>query len=54
LIAALNFSAGVQVDALTKIADLTFSSDMPPGKFLAVVVQAGKKRHGGDDDSPEA
>lgn len=37
--AALNLSAGVQVDALTKIADLSFSSDMPPGKFLTVVVQ---------------
>jgi hypothetical protein len=37
--AAVDFSAGVQMDALTKIADLTFSSEMPPGKFLAVVVK---------------
>ena len=37
--AALDLPAGVQMDALQKIADLTFTSDMPPGKFLAVVVQ---------------
>lgn len=36
--AALNLSAGVQMDALQKVADLTFTPDMPPGKFLAVVV----------------
>lgn len=36
--AALRLSAGVQMDALQKTADLTFSSDMPPGKFAAVVL----------------
>lgn len=34
----LKFSAGVQVDALLKIADLTFREDMPPEKFAALVV----------------
>lgn len=28
----------VQVDALAKIGELTFSQDMPPGKFLALVL----------------
>lgn len=28
----------VQVDALSKIGELTFTTDMPPGKFLALVV----------------
>lgn len=37
--AALNLSAGVQMDALQKVGDLTFTSEMPPGKFLAVVVK---------------
>lgn len=30
----------VQIDALSKIAAQTFTSDMPAGKFLAVVTQA--------------
>lgn len=29
----------VQVNALQKIADQTFTSDMPPGKLLAVVIK---------------
>lgn len=36
---ALKFSAGVQMDALEKIASLTFTSAMPPKNFLAVVVK---------------
>lgn len=36
---ALNLSGGASMDALSKIGDLTFTSDMPPGKFLAVVVK---------------
>ncbi len=28
----------VQVDALAKVGELTFSQDMPPGKFLALVL----------------
>lgn len=39
---ALALSIGVQTDALQKIASLTFTSDMPPGKFLAVVLQAAQ------------
>lgn len=35
---AIRLSAGVQADALKKVADLTFSSDMPPGKFLDLVL----------------
>lgn len=31
---------GVQTDAVQKIGGLTFTSDMPPGKFLSVVVSA--------------
>lgn len=27
----------VQVDALTKIGELTFTSEMPPGKFLSLI-----------------
>lgn len=38
--AARALTVPVQVDALMKIAQQTFSSDMPPGKFLTVVVQA--------------
>jgi hypothetical protein len=30
----------VQLDALQKIAEQTFTSDMPAGKFLAVVIKA--------------
>jgi hypothetical protein len=36
--AAMRLTAGVQLDALQKIGELTFSSDMPPGKFAAVVL----------------
>lgn len=36
---ALKFSVGVQMDALEKIAELTFTPAMPPGKFLAVVIR---------------
>lgn len=39
---AMSLSAGVQMDALTKIADLTFTSDMPPGKFAAVVLMLAR------------
>jgi len=35
----LRFSAGVQTAALEAIAGLTFSSDMPPGKFFALVLK---------------
>jgi hypothetical protein len=35
---ALRFPAGVQMDALQKVADLTFSSDMPPPKFFGLVL----------------
>lgn len=41
---AIRLPFPVQVDALTKIGQLTFTSDMPPGKFLALVIsliQAG-------------
>ena len=34
------FPLATQMEALTKIAGLTFSSDMPAGKFLAVVKSA--------------
>lgn len=34
------FPAAVQIDALEKIASLTFTSEMPPGKLLAVALQA--------------
>jgi hypothetical protein len=34
----LQFPAGVQMEALGKIAELTFTSDMPPGKFLSLVL----------------
>jgi hypothetical protein len=37
--AALKLSAAVQMDALQKIGDLSFTPEMPPGKFLAVVVR---------------
>lgn len=36
--AVVDFPAAVQIDALQKIADLTFSSDMPPGKFAGLVL----------------
>lgn len=36
---ALKLPAGAQLDALQKIGELTFTSEMPPGKFLAVVVK---------------
>lgn len=36
---AIKLPAGAQMDALQKIGELTFTSDMPPGKFLAVVVR---------------
>lgn len=29
----------VQVDALTKVHELTFTSDMPPGKFVSLVAK---------------
>lgn len=35
---ALKLSASVQMDALQKIGNLTFSSDMPPGKFFGLVL----------------
>ena len=34
----------VQVDALMKIAALTFTSEMPPGKFVALVARAINNR----------
>jgi len=37
--AAIDLPAAVQMDALQKIGGLTFTSDMPPEKFLAVVVK---------------
>lgn len=40
--AVMKFGTGVQMDALQKIANLTFTSDMPPGKFLAVVMHLAK------------
>ena len=36
----------VQVDALTKIGELTFTSDMPPGKFAALIVTLIRKTLG--------
>lgn len=36
---ARKLPAGVQMDALQKIGALTFSSDMPAGKFFGLVVQ---------------
>jgi hypothetical protein len=42
--AALPFP--VQADALAKIGDLTFTSEMPPGKFLALVVKMAKAATG--------
>lgn len=36
----------VQVDALSKIAELTFTQDMPPGKFVALVVAMIRKATG--------
>jgi hypothetical protein len=33
----------VQVDALTKIGELTFTSDMPPGKFATLVIGMAHK-----------
>ena len=38
LAVAKTLTFAVQVDALTKIGTLTFTSDMPPGKFLTLVV----------------
>jgi len=35
---AMSFPLAAQMDALQKIAVLTFTSEMPPGKFLAVVM----------------
>ncbi|AOR76570.1 phage pre-tape measure protein [Novosphingobium resinovorum] len=41
--AARSLPLPVQMEALLKIGELTFSSSMPPGKFLAVVIKlAGK------------
>lgn len=40
VVIATTLSLGVQTEALQKIAGLTFSSEMPPGKFLSVVVGA--------------
>ena len=34
----LKLPIGVQMDALNKIADMTFTSDMPLGKFLTLVL----------------
>lgn len=39
---ALRLPAAVQIDALQKIAELSFSSDMPPGKFFGLVLQMAK------------
>lgn len=36
---ASGLGLGVQMDALTKIADLTFTSEMPPKKFIETVVR---------------
>lgn len=36
---AKSLPAGVQMDALQKIGGLTFTSEMPPGKFFAVVLE---------------
>lgn len=38
--AARSLPFPVQVDALTKIAEQTFTTDMPVGKFAAVVIKA--------------
>lgn len=37
--AALNLPTGIQALALQAIADLTFTSEMPAGKFLAVALR---------------
>lgn len=34
----MKMPAGMQMDALQKIGGLTFSSDMPPGKFFGLVL----------------
>lgn len=39
LTAATGLSLAVQMDALQKIGDLTFTVDMPPKKFLSALVQ---------------
>lgn len=40
---AQNLPFPVQVDAIDKIGRLTFVSDMPPGKFFALVAELAKK-----------
>lgn len=40
---AKTLSFPVQADALTKIGNLTFTSDMPPGKFFALIAGAVNK-----------
>lgn len=36
---AMRLPAGVQVEALQKIAGITFTQDMPPGKILALAME---------------
>lgn len=40
---AMHLPFPTQTDALAKIGELTFSSDMPPGKFFALVASLAKK-----------
>lgn len=40
--AALNFPAGMQMAALQAIGRLTFTSDLPPPKFLGLVLEMAK------------
>lgn len=43
---ASQLSVGVQVDALVKIFELTFTSDMPVGNFLGLLVRMVQKISG--------
>ncbi len=51
---AKHLTLSVQADALDKIGTLTFTSDMPPGKFFALVIQLATAVTGAiKDNSPQ-
>lgn len=47
----LRLPASVQLDALQKVADLTFTSEMPAPKFLGLVLQMAKSAAAGIENA---
>lgn len=52
--AAINLPMGIQAEAVEKIAALTFTQDMPPGKVLALFMKMMTERTEAENASPSS